>query len=622
MKIQKIWFTVFALLLLGIVGLLRTDIKTSAEATANDFEYDLNNELITITGYSGDGGNITIPEKINGDSVTSVGDYAFSNCTSLTSISIPDSITYIGKSAFTGCSGLTSISIPDSVTHIGDDAFNGAGLISISIPNGVTSIGDDAFNTCTNLTSISISDSVTSIGDRAFSNCTSLTDISIPDGVINIGRYAFYACTSLTNISIPDSVTSIGTGAFYFCRSLTDIAIPNSVTYIGDNTFFYCTNLTDISIPDSATSIGISAFSGCSSLTNISIPDSVTYIGKDAFLNCSDLTIYYSGTEQEWTQIIHSFTEYETSVTVCYNSTFPEKITLEKHTLELSINDTFTITVSVTPNNATVPKIIWHSSNPDIVSCSDDGAITALMPGTATITAKTVNGLTDTINVTVMCGTQGHTEEIIPALEATCTENGLTEGRCCSVCGIILTEQIIIPALGHQWSAWETIELPTATSDGEKIRTCNLCGESELQIISKSDAVPSPTKTPDSITSTQTPLPTNPPVATKPPTTTKRPATVISRLPQIKKITAKNKKKKNVTLSWKITSNASGYELQYATNKKFKSCKKKTSKKTKITVKGLKKKKTYFFRVRSYRWDGSKKVYGKWSSVKKVKIKK
>ena len=183
------------------------------------------------------------------DDVTSIGDYAFWNCSNLTSITIPDSVTIIGNSAFNACSSLTSL----------------------TIPNSVTSIEFAAFYACSSLTSLTIPNSVTSIGDSAFNACSSLTSLTIPNSVTSIGEGAFYACSSLTSITIPNSVTSIGEGAFYACSSLTSITIPDSVTRIGDYAFKNCSNLTSITIPDSVTSIGNSAFYGCSSLKTISL---------------------------------------------------------------------------------------------------------------------------------------------------------------------------------------------------------------------------------------------------------------------------------------------------------------------------------------------------------------
>ena len=279
------------------------------------------------------------------DSVTSIGNGAFSGCSFLSSIVIPDSVTSIGDGAFSGCSSLSSIVIPKSVTSIGDSAFFGCSSLSnIVIPNSVTSIGDSAFSNCSSLSSIVIPESVTSIGDRAFSGCRSLSSIVIPNSVTSIGEWAFSDCSSLKYISIPksviclngnpfvnwdgkleclspnfiyeddvlfnknkskiisfriqniksyiipDSVTSIGNGAFSGCSSLSSIVIPDSVTSIGEWAFSDCSSLFNIVIPKSVTSIGDCAFIGCSSLSSIVIPNSVTSIGDSAFLGCSSLS--------------------------------------------------------------------------------------------------------------------------------------------------------------------------------------------------------------------------------------------------------------------------------------------------------------------------------------------
>ena len=200
--------------------------------------------------------SITIP-----DSVTSIGNSAFWGCTSRTSVYITDIAAWCKISFVTSSSNplnnggnlylngvlVTNLVIPESVTSIGDYAFRGcSSLTSATIGNGVTSIGDAAFSYCSGLTSVTIGNSVTSIGSFAFQNCTSLTSVTIPDSVTGIGNVAFYNCSSLTSITIPDSVTSIGNAAFYWCTSLTSITIPDSVTSIGNYAFYGCTSLTSI----------------------------------------------------------------------------------------------------------------------------------------------------------------------------------------------------------------------------------------------------------------------------------------------------------------------------------------------------------------------------------------
>ena len=188
--------------------------------------YDKANQLQTVS-------SIMIP-----DSVTSIGDYAFYFCTSLTSVTIPGSVTSIGKYAFANCNTLTSVTMLEGVTNIGEDAFYDCpSLTNVIIPSSVISIEDFAFNSCSSLTSVNIPDSVTNIGAFAFAGCDSLTSVTIGNGVTNIGERAFYTCTSLTSITIPDSVTSIGECAFDDCANLTiyGYAGSSAETYAAEN---------------------------------------------------------------------------------------------------------------------------------------------------------------------------------------------------------------------------------------------------------------------------------------------------------------------------------------------------------------------------------------------------
>ena len=269
----------------------QTALPASA-ATEGIYTYEVISGTAMITDCdTSASGAITIPSSLGGYPVTYIDWYAFSDCTSLTSVTIPDSVTSIGRLAFSDCTSLTSVSIPDSVTSIEHAAFDGCtSLTSVTIPDSVTSIESFAFSGCTSLTSVSISDSVTSIEEATFFGCTSLTSVTIPDGVTSIEENAFYGCTSLTSVTILDSVTSIGREAFSHCTSLTSVTIPDSVTSIRSGTFSGCTSLTSVSIPDSVTNIEDFAFRLCTSLTSVSIPDSVTSIGNRAFDGCTSLT--------------------------------------------------------------------------------------------------------------------------------------------------------------------------------------------------------------------------------------------------------------------------------------------------------------------------------------------
>jgi len=306
--------------------------------TVTEFRYMITaSGKITITGYTGSGRAVTIPDTINALPVTSIGSSAFYGCTNLSAITV-DAL----NSAYSSVDGVLfnksqttliqcpggkagSYTIPNSVTSIGIGAFSHCtGLTNVTIPNSVKYIGEGAFNSCINLTSVTIPNSVTSIGSYAFSGCTSLTNVTIPNSVTSIGSYAFSDCTSLSAITvdasnsfyssvegvlfdksqttliecpggkagsytIPNSVTNIGTRAFFGCTSLASVTIPNSVTSIGELAFSGCTSLTNVTIPNSVTSIGDQAFDSCTSLASVTIPNSVTSIGSYAFSRCTSL---------------------------------------------------------------------------------------------------------------------------------------------------------------------------------------------------------------------------------------------------------------------------------------------------------------------------------------------
>ena len=237
--------------------------------------YDINDDgqSYTVTGI-GDCSDtdVVIPSMYNGLPVTGIGERAFAECTSITSIDIPVGVTSIGEYAFYKCS-ITSVIIPNSVTSIGSYAFYRSNITSVVIP-----------------------DSITSLNSGIFYICKSLSSVVIPNSVTNIGSYAFAGCTSLSPLVVPNSVTSIGVYAFQHCDSLTSIVIPNTITSIGMDVFNNCISLTSVVIPYSVTSIDSTAFSSCNSLTDV----------------------YYAGNEDEWYEIIGS-NSYINMATIHYN---------------------------------------------------------------------------------------------------------------------------------------------------------------------------------------------------------------------------------------------------------------------------------------------------------------
>ena len=230
-----------------------------------------------------------------GNSVTSIGEDAFAHCDGLTSVTLGNSVTSIGYMAFVSCDGLTSITIPNSVTSIGYKAFSYcSGLTSITIPNSVIEIGSAMFYGCKSLKSVVLSENMTSLpqsdmGEGFFEDCASLTSITIPNSVTSIGSNAFRNCSGLISVTIGSGVTSIEGGAFSGCRILISVTIPESVTSIGGYAFENCSRLTSITIPNSVTSIGGYAFRDCSGLTSVTLGNSVTSIGYRAFYSCNKI---------------------------------------------------------------------------------------------------------------------------------------------------------------------------------------------------------------------------------------------------------------------------------------------------------------------------------------------
>ncbi|WNX84407.1 leucine-rich repeat protein [Agathobaculum sp. NTUH-O15-33] len=322
--------------------------------------------------------------------------------TKLTTLTLPDSMTEIGYFAFSYCTGLKLDALPKKLTKIGDYAFYGCTSILLdALPDDVKQIGDSAFNGCTGLKLTALPKKLTKIGDSAFRNCAGITLDALPDDVKQIGAGAFSKCTGLKLTKLPDGVTYIGERAFQYCTGITLKELPDGVTYIESYAFNCCTGITLDALPKGLKQIEEQAFYGCTSLNEIIMESTAApTLGEDVFGD-TNITFYVpkGGTG-------YDKGGWESLNTVKYSPT--TSISLPA-TLELRPNESGTLTVTPTPNDA-VPIFLWESSDTNIATVDKNGSVTAVAVGTATITATSRQGRkTAACTVTVLTPVTGVT---------------------------------------------------------------------------------------------------------------------------------------------------------------------------------------------------------------------
>ena len=607
---------------LGCSRLTAIDVNTdNKDYTSVNGVLFYNDKTIICYPAGKKGNNYKIP-----DGVTSICWYAFSGCTSLTSITIPDSVTEIGGSAFENCSSLTSITIPDSVTSIGIGAFVGcSSLTSIMIPDNVTYIGGAVFADCSSLTEIKVSTqnakyvSVNGVlynKDKTTIMCYPAgkkdKNYKILDGVTEICTSAFNGCSSLTSITIPDSVTEIGMSAFSGCSSLTSITIPDSVTRIDMSTFRGCSSFTSITIPDNVTYIDIWAFNGCTGLTAIdvkagnnnytsvngvlfnkdktelicypagktdksyNIPNCVTNVGGWAFDGCTSLTsitIPDSVTEIGWSAF--------EGCTSLKSITIPSSVTsIGKNAFgyyfdnEYKKIDNFKIYCYIgtagekyAKENGFEYELLDHTQH-TFGEWNTTKVATCTTEGTQARTCE-VCGKVETQTIKAL----GHKEVVDKAVAATCTKTGLTEGKHCSVCNAVIKAQETVPAKGHKYV--DTVVKPTYTAQGYTLHKCSVCGNSYKDTYTAKLA-----------------------------------------LAKVTGVKLGGRAADALRINWTKNASADGYIVEmYQGNKWVRVAKITSNSTTTFKKSGLKALSVYKFRVRAYKMSGSTALYGDYSAT-------
>ena len=378
------------------------------------------------------------------DSVTEIGASAFYACAELSEITIPDSVTLLGESAFSNCTKLTKVVLSDNITEIKNDTFLSCVLLSeIEMGNGITQICSCAFQNCKALEIIEIPNSLKSISTYAFNDCDALISITLPESVTSLGSYCFYSCDSLAEIKFGAGITEIPSYAFDQCGSLTAIVLPRRLEKINNNAFTNNPLLLSITIPRSVTTISSTAFNYYDDITIYGVAGTYaeTYAGtlgakfvalevpaESAELNKTELTLnryeseilYLTITPDNFTDTVKWKSSDTNVVTISEDGKVyavaagtavirvsvgnksasctvtvlqpVTSISLNKSSLTMSTNDTYTLTANVYPSDAHDKTVVWSSSDETVATVSQDGLVTAAGKGTATITVKAQDG--------------------------------------------------------------------------------------------------------------------------------------------------------------------------------------------------------------------------------------
>ncbi len=347
-----------------LVGIMMMIICLSFSVTAfaltdGEWKFQLLDDEITITGYLGEGGDISVPETIYGCPVTKVEalifddiqndiktitypstvkkierlGYDISDRTGPKVVILPEGVTQIAGGAFSRCVNLKSVQLPSTLERIGNDAFSGCkSLKQIKLPSNLIAIGNSCFSE-SGITSIDLSYINATLGDWLFAGCVNLTDVKLNTSMAETTKYMFASCESLKHIDLPSNIAIIKEGSFCDCVALESIILPTSLKEIRINSFCGCASLTEVVIPYGTTTIknGGSffkdAFESCANLQAIYIPDTVTEIGPN-FIDENDNCIVYCSSGSRASEVCKKYeisyltdSSVNSLITVYYNGT-------------------------------------------------------------------------------------------------------------------------------------------------------------------------------------------------------------------------------------------------------------------------------------------------------------
>lgn len=313
-------------LLLALTSVMVSSCATTALAEIYWEPYDLN-------GFSVDSNSQTGEARASG-CLSKKSDTAVSSTIKYIDVNLPDkingvTITGIGEGGFMDYDEIKSITLPSTLKTIGNKAFWGSDSFSkITLPAGVESIGDHAFESCDSLAGVSMNNKLKTIGAQAFKNCKSITSLNIPSSVESIGSNAFEGCKAVTTVKMNDGLKELGGGAFKNCVSLKNVTVPKGVTTLKANTFDGCTNLETVTLPEGIKSIENAVFGNCKNLKKVYVPASVKNISKTAFDGAENVTFYCKNGSYAQTYAQGKKFPVVTGEEIITDETIPDKITV------------------------------------------------------------------------------------------------------------------------------------------------------------------------------------------------------------------------------------------------------------------------------------------------------